>query len=458
MKKLVFLLLLLGAALTGLTYWLSLPKSQVNGDDFKFETAVCGDIIETVSATGILFPHETLAVGSELPGKVVQLFPNADFNKEVQEGEPLLQLDDSVARQALEEAHAGVMAAEAGLAAARSLRGQAEAGMEAAKLKEARLGELVRSNIGMRREHDEAVVQLRQADAAISAAQSGIQAALGKVGSAKAALAKAQIGVDLTTVRVPTRRGAEPSAGGARQRYTVIDRKVVLGQLIGPQLPTPLFTLASDLGRMQVHAQVAESDVIKIQRDLEATFTRQSEDEYRFQGKVVQIRPMPANVQGAVFFTVVIDAENARDPNTQEWRLRPGMTAVVDIGLRSHKQVWKVPTKVLSFQLEKDHQSEEGKKKLVDWQGREDADDWKVVWQLDAQNKGYPYFVRIGGQSAAGEAGLKDGQFNEVHEWDPELNPAPDPNQKETWPKFLVDAPPAQKPGLFNFSKQVKVF
>src|SRR5262249_5985733 len=180
--------------------------------------------------------------------------------------------------------------------------------------------------------------------------------------SAEAARAKAQIGLDLTTIRVPTHRDSAEQAPTAKRKYTVIDRQVVLGQLIGPQMPAPLFTLASDLSQMQVYAQVAEGDVTKINRDLEATFTIHGYgDEHRFPGKVVEVRPKPANVQGAVFFTAVVDVKNDLDPNTQEWRLRPGMTAIMDISLQKHANVWKGPTKGLGVHAEKKHQSEGGK-------------------------------------------------------------------------------------------------
>lgn len=459
MKKLLILLVLLGAGLTGALYWMSLSGSSANGGDgFRLEEVKRGTVTETVSATGYLQPQDVIAVGSEQSGKVVHLFTNADLNKEVEEDEPLLQLDDSVAQQKLAEAQAAVAAAEAALAAAEADLARARAGHFAAELKVERLTELVKANVGMRRELDEAAVVLRQAHAGVDAAQSGIKAALAAVERAKAGRSAAQLGVDLATVKVPTRRDNASALPGTKRRYTVIDRKVVLGQLIGPPASAQLFTLASDLGRMQVLAQVAEGDITRIKVGLDATFTIHGyADDQRFPGKVTQIRPMPTNLQGAVFYTTVIDVENSRDPNTQEWRLRPGMTAAVDINLREHRDVWKVPTKALSLQLEEGHQTPAARTKLKEWQARKDTDDWKAVWILDEHKKPWPVYVRIGGQNAQGEIGLKDGQYNEVLEWEPEYQRKVDPAKTpESWPKVIVDAPPAQKPGFF--SKQVKLF
>jgi HlyD family secretion protein len=457
MKKLLIVLLLLGAALAGGTYYLSAARSPVNGDDFRLEDVQRGTITESVSSTGYLQPQKIIAVGSEAQGRVAHIYPNADFNREVEEGEPLLQLDVSLVQQAHDEAQAAVTSAEAALAAARSDLTRAEAGRYAAELKVERLKDLVNREVGFRKELDEALVLQKQAEAGVSAAQSGIKAAQAAVERAQAARSKAQLGVDLATVKVPTERNGNEQASQEKRRYTVLDRKVVHGQLIGPPVSAQLFTLASDLGDMQVHAQVAEGDVTKIKVGLDATFTIHGySEEQRFRGKVTQIRLTPTNVQGAIFYTTIIDVKNARDPNTNEWQLRPGMTAAVDISLREHKDVWKVPTKALSLQMDKEHQSEVAKQKLVQWQARKDADDWRPVWILDQTKKPWPIFVRIAGKNADGEFGLKDGQFNEVLEWEPDLKPKPDPADPKTWPRVIVDAPPAQKSGFF--SKQVKLF
>src|SRR5262249_43969177 len=149
-----------------------------------------------------------------------------------------------------------------------------------------------------------------------------------------------------------------------------------------------------------------------------ATFTvyAYSEDDARFPGEVLQIRPMSTSTHGAVFYDTVIDVTNERDPKTEEWKLRPGMTAAVDIILRRHSSTWKMPTAALNFQLEEPYQTEAAKAKIARWQDRPDRDDWKLVWILDEHKKPWPIFVRIGGKNAAGETGIKDGQHNEVLE------------------------------------------
>jgi hypothetical protein len=208
---------------------------------------------------------------------------------------------------------------------------------------------------------------------------------------------------------------------------------------------------------MHVHAQVSENDVGKVRPRLSATFTVYAypEEEARFRGEVREIR-QSTNVHGAVFYDTVIDVANQRDPKTNEWRLRPGMTAAVDIVLRKHTNVWKVPTAALSLQLDEHYQTEAARSKLVQWQSRKDHDDWKPVWILDSQGKPWPVFLRIGGRNPSGETGIEDGQYAEVLEWEPHSDAKPDPANRATYVQAITAAPVIRKRGFIE--PNVKVF
>ncbi len=63
--------------------------------------------------------------------------------------------------------------------------------------------------------------------------------------------------------------------------------------------------------------------------------------------------------------------------------------------------------------------------------------------------KPWPVFIRTGGTNAQGETGIKDGQYTEVLQWDPE-EPKVDLGSGATLPEVIIAAPPVTKPGLFN--------
>src|SRR5207244_10811546 len=188
-----------------------------------------------------------------------------------------------------------------------------------AQIRVRKVRELLEKEVGYQRDLDEAQVQVRIAEVVVREAQL-------KVEQARTAQRQAQYGVDLLVVRATTETGTTAGPSAPRRTYIIIDRKVVAGQLIAPPASAQLFTLASPLDRMHVHAQVSENDIGKIRPGLSATFTvyAYTEEEARFQGKVLEIR-QPTNVHGAVFYDTVIDVSNQRDAKTGEWKLRPGM-------------------------------------------------------------------------------------------------------------------------------------
>src|SRR5262249_29285462 len=150
-----------------------------------------------------------------------------------------------------------------------------------------------------------------------------------------------------------------------------------------------------------------EADIGPVRKGLEAVFTvsAYSEDEIQFRGKVKEVRPMPTSVQGAVYYTTVISADNQKDSATGEWRLRPGMTASVDIIRREHKSVWKVPSAALNFQMDPLYQGDAARARMAEWRGRKDSEDWKPLWVWDRQRgEPWPVFVRVGGGGKSGEA------------------------------------------------------
>jgi HlyD family secretion protein len=430
-KKLLWLLVLAFIGLIVAAYWANPAyRASESQEGYSFAPVEFGNLIESISASGPIVPRDTSAVGSELSGRVIKIFPNADYWRHVEKGEPLLELDHALADEKLAQAKVAVKLANANVDAAKASLDAAEVAYKNAKDK-------VDKEVLTKDELDKADYQRKAATAMLAAARVKVQ-------EAEEAVKQAQLGVDYSTVRAPI-------------SGTIIDRKVNNGQLIGPPVSAQLFVIAKDMKDMQVNAQVAESDIGKIRPGMDATFTVYSYSDLSapFTGKVSQYRPMPntaAQEKGAVFYTTVVDAENRRNPAAKDlWMLLPLMTASVDIRLREHKNAWKAPAAAVSFQLDESFQDEAAKKKLREWQLRKDAADWKPVWIMRGQ-KPYPVFVRLGGKNVQGETGIKDGQYQEILEWDSELTPKPDPNKAETIPQLIIAAPPARKPGLFNQS------
>jgi HlyD family secretion protein len=451
-KKLLFLLLLIAACLVSTALWLSQRSASPAGAErFTVVPAEYGRSAEVISATGIVQAPEVFPVGTELTGTVTEVL--ADFNQVVREGDVLLRLDDRVARQKLNQAEIAVDLAKVAVKQAETNRNSVAKALQ-------RVREL---SPEIRQQTD-----LDIAESHLQAAEVGIESARVRVREAEEARRQAELGLKLHTVRAPvlspepTRLSTSelsptglgtlvvdgaPGGGPARRTFLVLDRKVSLNQEVGPPASAQLFSLAGAMDRMQVQAQVVEGDINRIHRGLAAEFTVPGGDgDLAFKGTVDEVRLVPINDRGAVFYKVIVDVRNERDPHSGEWRLRPGLTASVDFIRRVHDPVWKVPTAALDFHPDPATLTREAKARLAELpDGR-----WKAVWIVGADNTPWPLFVRIGGVNARNDRSIQDSLASEVLEWDPSLHSSLDPREEATYPRLIIAAPASKKSGLFN--------
>src|SRR5262249_14906852 len=124
----------------------------------------------------------------------------------------------------------------------------------------------------------------------------------------------------------------------------VIARAVDVGQTVAASLQAPtLFTLAEDLGRMQVETKIDESDVGRIRQGLRSTFTVDAYPNDTFEGTVSQVRLEPIVTDNVVTYTTLVDVPNPDN------KLRPGMTANVTIITDMRQDAIKVPNAALRF-------------------------------------------------------------------------------------------------------------
>jgi HlyD family secretion protein len=447
-KKLLLILIVLTATLAGSAYaWHLWRKHEEKGIPYTVEQVQRGTLDEVISAAGRVLPREVYIVGSEIPGKVTAVL--ADYNQTVSEGDVLLRLDDRLAKARLEESKVAVKLAQAALKQAEIQRDTHGKLLDRLRnmAKEVRKPEDV----------DIAEGKWRAADVAVEEARN-------KVREAENEQRKAEIGLRLTTVRAPVlespgssashpnRPGtgvvvedAEPSRG--KRSFVVLERKVSVNQEIGSSNQGHLFTLASDLQRMRVTAEVGESDIDKVRRGMTARFTvgNAGDNAPQYYGTIEDIHLMPSNEHGAVNYKVEIDARNERDPASGDWKLRPGLTASVDIIRRSHPDAWKVPSAALNFEPAAEEESAAARKKLAQRDSLPHPDQWQTVWMLGADGKPWPIFVRTGGKNERGETGITADRYIEALQWDEGVK---DPAAL----RVITTAPPPKK-GFFSIPK-----
>lgn len=191
--------------------------------------------------------------------------------------------------------------------------------------------------------------QLDGARTEISAAQARLQAAIAQreaaaaqVNAAQATVAQAQAGVQEARVNLERTTLTSPIDG------VVINRKVEPGQTVAAQFQAPeLFTIARDLSKMQVKAEVSEADIGRVKQGAPVTFTVDAYPGREFQGSVVQVRSAPDVEENAasnvVVYGVLVTADNPDEV------LKPGMTATVEILAEKLENAIVIPSQALRF-------------------------------------------------------------------------------------------------------------
>ena len=104
-----------------------------------------------------------------------------------------------------------------------------------------------------------------------------------------------------------------------------------------------LFILAADLTKMQVNANIDEADVGRMRPGQVVTFRVDAYPTDTFTGSVQQVRLQPTTVQNVVTYQTVIEVPNP------ELKLKPGMTANVNIEVARRNNVLRIPTAATRF-------------------------------------------------------------------------------------------------------------
>jgi HlyD family secretion protein len=296
-----------------LLYWFT------RGDDASVEyqtaPAELGNVVSRVSTSGSMQAVVTVDVGSQVSGRIQELY--ADFNSPVKKGQRIAKIDPSLFQ-------AAAFQAEANVAAARANVTRLTVAADDAERQARRASEVYEQRLISETERDTAVANARAARAAVEQGQ-------GQLAQARASLEQARTNLRYTDILSPT-------------DGVVISRAVNVGQTVAASLSAPvIFTIAQDLKKMEVHTNVAESDIGRLKPGMRVSFTVDAYPGEPFRGAIRDIRNAPQVVQNVVTYDAVIDVSNA------ELKLKPGMTATVSVITDRRNDVLSGPTAALRF-------------------------------------------------------------------------------------------------------------
>lgn len=294
---------------------MSTSGSEQDGPRYQSAAAERGELAVTVTATGRLEARETVDVGSEVSGRLLDV--HVDFNDRVDRGQLLAEIDTTKLQARVREAEGQLRLALA------ELKG-AEVDAELARRERDRGQTLAERGLTAAKALDALVADARRAEAAVETARARASMASAALSAARDDVARARIVAPIDGI--------------------VLARNVEPGQTLASAFTVPvLFQIARDLKELRLSVRIDEADVARVREGHEATFTVEAHPGDAFRSKVVSLRNVPTIEQGVVSYEAVLAVDNA------EGLLRPGMTATATIVTERIDEALVVPNAALRF-------------------------------------------------------------------------------------------------------------
>jgi len=269
-------------------YWRSVPVEK-------------GDVSVLVTATGSIAADTSVDIGVQVSGIIAKI--KTDFNDNVKKGQVIAVLDTTLFYAAKLDASAALQ--------------RSQTAVDESKREYERAKNLLDNKVAAQVDYDQALTAW--------------QTAQGNLISAQAQLNRAIINLQYCTITAPI-------------SGTVIARNVQIGNMVIASFNSPvLFTIANDLKKMQMQADVDEADIGQVEEGQQTKFTVDAYPNDVFTGIVTQIRHAPVMVQNVVNYVVIIEVPNP------DLKLMPGLTANANIFIQERKDVLKVPSNAFTF-------------------------------------------------------------------------------------------------------------
>ena len=259
------------------------------------------NVTTSVTATGTVEPVDQVDVGTQVSGIINHIY--ADYNSPVKKGQLLAELDKTNLQESVNNALA-----------------QYNASLNELNYYQQnynRQNNMYKSGVISKADYEQAAYQVKNSQETVS--------------QRKTALAQARTNLSYANIYAPI-------------DGIILSREVEEGQTVAASMTTPtLFTIAKDITKMQVEANVDEADIGGVEVGQRVSFTVDAYPQEEFSGRVRQVRLSATTESNVVTYTVIIDADNP------EQKLKPGLTATITIFTQELKGTNTVPASAIAF-------------------------------------------------------------------------------------------------------------
>ena len=358
-KKVKWTLIILGILIVVLI----VGKLITGGDDkggvkVSTEKAAKRTIIETVNASGKIYPEVEVKISPDISGEVTEL--TVEEGDSVKKGQLLARIYADIYALQRDEAASRVSQTAATVDNSKAALEALKANLDQAEQTYNRNKTLYDQKVISKSELEQYEVTYRSAQANYNAAQQNIKSLQAGVQTSQTGLTRANKDLSRTTLTAPM--------NGVISSLKVKKGERVAGNSFN--IGTEMMTVA-DMSVLEVRVDVGENDIVKVNIGDSADVEVDAYNNRKFKGIVTKIASSTASGNAATSSNDVtnyevrirLDKESYKDLADRKFPFRPGMNASADIKTRRVDNVLAVPIASVNARVKGSDQSIADKKK-----------------------------------------------------------------------------------------------
>ena len=351
---------IIGITLLLLALAIVLQKTGVIGEDHTVKVAVeevgKHDIVETVTASGKIYPVSEVKISPDVSGEVIDLY--VEEGDSVKKGQVLANINATTYQSMVNKANAQLNQTRSSVFNASALTMQAKAQLDQAT-------STYQRNKGLYEDKVISAMEFETADAAYKTAQANYKAALENIKGNEYGVASAQANVTEALQNLHKTTIYSPMKGIVSKLFIKKGERVVgTAQMAGTEIMR-----VADMSKMKVDVEVGENDIQKVKFGDTANIEVEAYPNRTFKGQVVQIsqsstatglqQSISSLTDQVTNYTVSVELlpDSYKDliaVDKRHFPFRPGMSASVEILTKHQLQVLAVPINAVTTREEEE--------------------------------------------------------------------------------------------------------
>lgn len=358
-KKTKWILIILGILIVALIVGkLLIGGGDKDGTKVSIEKAARRTIIETVNASGKIYPEVEVKISPDISGEVTEL--NVEEGDSVKKGQLLARIYADIYALQRDEAASRVSQTAATVDNSKAALEALKANLDLSEQTYNRNKTLFDQKVISKAELEQYEVTYRSAHANYNAALQNIKSLQAGVQTSQTGLTKANKDLSRTSLIAPM--------NGVISSLKVKKGERVAGNSFN--IGTEMMTVA-DMSVLEVRVDVGENDIVKVNIGDSADVEVDAYNNRKFKGIVTKIASSTASGNSLTSSNDVtnyevrirLDKESYKDLADKKFPFRPGMNASADIKTRRVDNVLAVPIASVNARVKGSDQSIADKKK-----------------------------------------------------------------------------------------------